>query len=146
MRKLVTVLALLALAPFAFAACGGDDDDEEEPTTTTPTEEPTGGGGGGGGEPSTVAVTADPDGALAYEESSLEAPPGEITLELTNDASLGHDVCVESPDGEDLGCSDVVSGDSSSVTVDAAEPGDYTFYCSVDAHREAGMEGPLTVG
>jgi plastocyanin len=92
-----------------------------------------------------VSVTADPGGSLAYEEDSLEAAAGELTVELTNDASLGHDVCIESPDGEDLGCSDVVTGDSSSVTADVSEPGEYTFYCSVDAHREAGMEGPLTV-
>jgi plastocyanin len=145
MRKLATVLALLALVPFAFAACGGDDDDGEEPATTTPTEEPTdGGAAAGGGAGGTVTVEADPGGQLAFVQDSLEAPAGEVTFEFTNDASTPHDFVIEDPDGNEVARTDVITGESTTTSA-SLEPGEYTFFCSVSGHREAGMEGPLTV-
>ena len=38
-----------------------------------------------------------------------------------------------------------VTGGSADVTVDL-KAGKYEFYCPVDGHRQAGMEGTLTVG
>jgi uncharacterized cupredoxin-like copper-binding protein len=52
-------------------------------------------------------------------------------------------VRVEGPDGE-VGGTDTISGDTTSATITLAAT-DYTFYCSVGGHREAGMEGDLTV-
>lgn len=141
-RKLLITLAVVAIVPFAFAACG--DDDEEETTDAATTEEATtteAGGGGGGG--STVSITADPGGALAFEENSVDATAGSVTIELTNESSTPHDVKVEGPEG-DLGGTEIVDGGTASATVDL-EPGEYTFYCSVPGHREAGMEGTLNV-
>ena len=141
--KLLTLLAVLALAMFGLAACGGDDEEEPATTDAATTEDTatTGGSTGGGG--STISFTADPSGGLAYQEDSVEASAGTVTLELTNDASIPHDVQVEGPDG-DLGGTETVSGDSTSAEVEL-EPGEYTFYCSVPGHRESGMEGDLTV-
>jgi plastocyanin len=139
MRKCVLLVALAVLAPAALAACGGDDNE------TTPTTGQAGGGGGGGGGGQTLQLTADPNGGLAYQEKSLTAKTGQATIDLDNPAQIDHDVCVESPNGDDLGCSDVIAASKTTLSVDLSEPGAYTFYCSVDQHREAGMEGTLTV-
>jgi plastocyanin len=139
--KLAILLALLAVVPFALAACGDDDDDDEAATEAAPTETTDTGGATGGG--STVSFTADPGGALAFEEDSATASAGTVTLELTNDSSLPHDVQIESG-GEDLGGTEEVTGGVVTAEVEL-EPGEYTFYCSVPGHREGGMEGTLTV-
>ena len=141
MKKLVLLFALLALVPFSLAACGGDDETTSSSTAeeTTSTEADTGGDTGG----ETVAVSAAADGSLAYDQTELSAAAGSATFEFDNPASIGHDFCLES-DGSEVGCTDVVSGDSSTLDADL-EAGEYTYYCSVDGHRDAGMEGTLTV-
>ena len=143
MRKLALLVAVGLLASLALAACGGgDDNDTTAETSTTQTTTQAGGGGGGGG--GTVSLSADPSGALAYQETSLTAKAGNDTIDFDNPAPLDHDVCVEDSSGKQLGCSDVVTDDKSSLTLNL-KSGSYTYYCSVDEHRAGGMEGTLTV-
>jgi plastocyanin len=140
MRKLAVPLALLLLLPFALAACGGDD----EASSPTSTSSETSGGGSPGGAGETVAVSAAADGSFAFDQTSLKAAAGSATFEFANPASLGHDFCLEQ-DGSEVGCTDVISG-GDTATLDAdLESGEYTYYCSVDGHRDGGMEGTLTV-
>ena len=137
MRRLAVLIALGALFPLALAACGSSSSSSSSPSTTTAA-----GGGGGGGE--TVKVSA-VSGQFAFKPSSLQAKAGSDTFAFTNpDASIGHDFCVKNSNGSELGCTDIVTGSSANVTVDL-QPGKYTYYCSVDGHADAGMEGTLTV-
>jgi len=138
MKKLALLLALLAMAAIGVTACGGDDDDDGE-TTEAATETTTTSGGG-----ASVSLTANPDGELAYEESTLSAPAGTVTIEFDNPASIGHDVVVEDQNANEITRTDVITGDTATA-VGEFKAGDYTYYCSVDAHRDAGMEGTLTV-
>jgi plastocyanin len=132
-RALPLVLVLAALV-LALSACGGGSSS----SSTTPAT--TGGGGGGGG--STVKISADPSGALKYEQTDVSATAGSITIDFTNMSSLPHDVTIEGNGAS--GATDQITDSTTSTTVDL-EPGTYTFFCSVDGHRAAGMEGTLTV-
>ena len=150
-RKLIIALAALALAAFGLTACGGDDEEEattdaatsETTTEQTTTDETTGGGGGGGG--GTIEPVADPGGALEYQTGTLDVQANGVTIEFDNPSSVPHDVNIETPDGETIGGTDVITDDSTTTTVDVTEPGEYTYYCSVANHRAAGMEETLIV-
>jgi uncharacterized cupredoxin-like copper-binding protein len=151
MKKVAAFLAL-ALASVALVACGGDDDNG---TTTTATSggatngAPAGGAAAGGGKAAaggeTIKLEADPDGQLAFTTDTLSAKAGNVTIAFDNPASITHDVAVEDPGGNDLGVSDLIAQSSTTLVLKNLKPGSYTFYCTVPGHKEAGMEGTLTV-
>ncbi len=92
-------------------------------------------------ESETVAVT---EGEMFIELSEDSFNAGTYTFEVTNTGSMRHDFVVEQ-NGEDVASTDVLQpGESTTLEVDLA-PGEYVFYCSVGAHRAAGMEVPVTV-
>jgi plastocyanin len=134
-RRALPLLLVLAASVLALSACGGGS----ESSSTTPAATSGGGGGGGG---STVQISADPSGALKFEQTDVSAKAGTITIDFTNMSSLPHDVRIEGNGAS--GGTDEITNSSTSATVDL-EPGTYTFFCSVDGHRAAGMEGTLTV-
>jgi plastocyanin len=111
-------------------------------TSTSPSTTTTGGAAGGG---STVKISADPSGQLAFQQSSVTASkPGAVTIDFTNQSPVGHDVHVADSSGKDLGGTQVITGSSTSATVNL-KAGKYTFFCSVPGHEAAGMKGTLTV-
>ncbi len=142
MKKFLALSTAFAALALALAACGGGSSSSTAPGTTAPAAG--GGGGGGGGGGATVSVSADPSGALKFEQATLQASAGKDTFDFTNDSPVEHDFCIESSSGAQLGCSDPVTGGSSTLTA-TLQPGTYTFYCSIDGHRQAGMEGKLIV-
>jgi plastocyanin len=81
---------------------------------------------------------------IAYDTTKLSSKPGKVTIDFNNPSSLPHNVAIESESGEQLGESETIAKGESSVSANLA-PGTYHFYCTVPGHREAGMEGTLTV-
>jgi uncharacterized cupredoxin-like copper-binding protein len=147
MRALSLILLIGALA-IPVAGCGDDDDDgggggsgSGGGASTQPSD--TGGGGGGGGGAETLRIAADPGGALKFDKSSLTAKAGKVTIVMDNPSNLPHAVEIEG-NGVEVEGETVEKGGVSKASADL-KAGDYEFYCPVDGHKEAGMEGTLTV-
>jgi plastocyanin len=93
----------------------------------------------------TLKLTSPSDGSLTFDPSKLSAKAGQVTIDYTNPSPVGHSVAIEDSSGKELAAGDIVQGGgTSTVTADVAK-GSYTYFCTVPGHREAGMEGTLTV-
>jgi plastocyanin len=136
MRKFATPLSALALVLVTWG-CGGGEGTTDSNATPAPTATTQSGAG------STLELAADPGGSLAYVPTQLTAKSGSVTIDFANETQVPHDVVVEQDD-EDLGATDEITASTTELTVELAAGG-YTFYCSVPGHRQAGMEGTLTV-
>ena len=91
----------------------------------------------------TLKLAANPAGQLAYDTKQLSAKAGKVTIDMSNSSPIEHDVAI-AQGSTVLGQTPVFTGGSKSVTL-TLKPGTYTFYCTVPGHRQAGMEGTLTV-
>jgi plastocyanin len=80
--------------------------------------------------------------ALTYIEAPTTAKAGQVAVALENSAGLIHNVTFVGING-DKPVVEVAKGtEVGRVTL---QPGTVTYYCNIPGHREAGMEGTLTV-
>jgi plastocyanin len=96
-----------------------------------------------GGSSSRLALAANPGGQLSYDTKQLSAKAGTVTITLTNMAPVEHNAAI-AQGSTVLGSTPTFTGGQKSFTL-SLKPGTYTFFCSVPGHRQAGMEGTLSV-
>jgi mono/diheme cytochrome c family protein len=87
-----------------------------------------------------ISIPADPGGQLAFTDSKATGTAGPVTIEMPNKSGTDHDIVIDG-----LGKGKVVSNATSSFKATLAAGKTYTYYCSVPGHRQAGMQGTLTV-
>ena len=80
-------------------------------------------------------------GRFVIEPALLEAPAGNLELHVTNvDPDLVHDLVVYGK-----GTRRLAPGESQTVEIPAAVPGQYRMWCDVPGHANAGQVGTLVV-
>jgi plastocyanin len=141
----------LAIGLLVFAGCGSSSSSsssaasapattatETSPaTTSTPATAPA-------TASSNVSLEANPEGQLKYNTTTLTAKAGKVSIAFANMSPVGHNVTVASSSGAVVGATPTFEGGSKTLSLNL-KPGTYKFYCSVPGHRQAGMEGTLTV-
>jgi plastocyanin len=144
--KSLVVLGALFIAIPAVAGCGSDDKKSNASTTaTTSTGQTTTApsGASGAGAVQTLELSADPNDALKFDKTRLSAKPGKVTIKMDNPSSLPHAVSIlgngVAVDGKTVNKGGV---STASATLQA---GRYDFFCPVDGHKQAGMNGRLIV-
>ena len=141
------VIALFIVAvgtTMAFAIVKSQDEQKsrneklakEEGTTTTTAS---------GGPTTDLAVSSPADGALVYQPNGLQAQPGNVSITYDNPSQVPHSIAVATANGNVLGQVQPFTNGKQSVDLTSLAPGKYVFYCTVPGHREAGMQGDLTV-
>lgn len=98
------------------------------------------GGGGGGGSSAPAESSAEVTLAdFSIDPDTLAVTSG-ATISLVNNGAVQHDLVVDTQASPML----EPGGEAVMELTDVA-PGVYDMYCSVPGHREAGMEGTITV-
>jgi plastocyanin len=149
MSKLPILATSAAALALAVAACGGSSNSNNSsatssapsPSSSSPatTSAPAAAGG-------TLTQAADPSGQLKFVKPSLTARAGKVTIQFTNSSSLPHNLTIQQgTSGAIVGATPIFSGGGTKALTITLKPGTYTFFCSVDGHRAAGMHGTLTV-
>lgn len=119
---LVAVAALVVMA-----GCGGGS------TSSTPSTAPASG--------SSVAVT-ESEFSITLPSNTMKV--GSYTFTVTNKGQFAHNLTIDGPGVKDKATPTLSPGSSGDVTVNL-QKGTYEFYCSVDSHKDKGMDDKVQV-
>jgi plastocyanin len=114
-----------------------------EQTTTSPAAGTTTTTGAAQGGEQTVKVSSPEDGALVFEPNKLTAKAGTVTIDYDNPSPVDHSVAIEA--GSETLDESEIAADATLTAAADLDPGKFVYYCTVPGHREAGMEGTLTI-
>jgi plastocyanin len=141
-RRVAGVSAIVA-ASLLVVACGGGGSSSSTSAAAPTTPAATPASPGATSSPSNLSLAAK-DNQLLFTTNKLTAGSGKVTIAFTNNSSLQHNFTLVNSANTVLGKTPTFAGGSKSFST-TLKPGTYTYYCSVPGHRQAGMQGTLTV-
>jgi plastocyanin len=144
MAGVIALFVAVVGTTMAFAIVKSNDEQKsrdeklaaEEGTTTTTAAS---------GPVTDLSTSSPADGGLVYQPNGLTAKPGNVAITYDNPSQVPHSIAVATANGNVLGQVQPFTNGKQTVTLSNLAPGKYVFYCTVPGHRQAGMQGNLTV-
>jgi plastocyanin len=133
-RLVMVTSFVLVVLTMSMAVVTGGEAGKETPAAAAAAPPATG---------KTFTIAADPSGALRFDKTRAAVQTGRVTVNFTNDSDVQHNVTI-AEGSKTLGATKTIVKSTDTLSISLA-PGDYTFFCSVPGHRQAGMQGTLTV-
>ncbi|MEP7036375.1 MAG: plastocyanin/azurin family copper-binding protein [Actinomycetota bacterium] len=128
-----------AVVALLLGACGGTTTGSTTATTspaaaaTTSSAAPVG----------TSVGVIESEFSITLDATSFTA--GTYTFTVKNKGSFAHNLTIEGPGVDKVATPTLPGGQSGSVTV-SLQKGSYELWCSVDSHKDKGMDMKITVG
>lgn len=134
---------LTLIAPVLLAAAIGGCGSSSSSTSSTASSSST----------ASAAVAPAGAGGLTLSESEFKIVPsnpkvakaGAITITVKNTGAVTHALTVQTPTGP-VSTGSIAPGKTTTLKVNIAKAGKYTFFCPIPGHEQAGMKGTLVVG
>jgi uncharacterized cupredoxin-like copper-binding protein len=145
--KLTTVLvpaAMAVVAAVTMSSCSSSGKAKSSTTSSsgqTPVTSSAASTSAATGTGTSVTVT-ESEFSIGMASKTLTA--GTYTFKVTNNGSFSHNLTVDGPGVEDKASSTLSPGEDGEVTV-TLQKGTYEFYCSVDSHKDKGMDVKVQV-
>jgi plastocyanin len=90
----------------------------------------------------TVVTVSETEFSITLSQTTFS--PGVYTFQVTDDGSFSHNLHIAGPGVDGVATDNLGIGQTASVTVEL-EAGTYELWCSIDSHRDKGMDVTITV-
>jgi uncharacterized cupredoxin-like copper-binding protein len=127
---------ILIAAAVTLAGCGSGN---SNPATTTV---PSTSAGTTAAAPGTAMTVTESEFTITLPSKTL--PAGTYTFNVTNNGKFAHNLTVDGAGVQDKATSTLALGSTGDLTV-TLQKGSYEFYCSVDNHKQMGMDVTVQV-
>lgn len=128
-------LAVMAVAALLLSGCGGGDSSSSggsSPSETTSSSAPQG----------TPVTAVEKEFSITLSPSTFS--PGTYTFNVENQGSFAHNLTINGPGVDTQATPTIEGGQTGELTV-TLQKGSYELWCSVDSHKEQGMDITIDV-
>lgn len=132
-------IAVVTAVAIASAGCGGSGSGGSAPPSSSSSSSLSSSSAASG----TPLKVVEEDYSITPSKSSL--PPGAYTFQINNEGKTAHNLTVAGPGVSAAASPEIAPGQSGQLTVTLMK-GSYELWCSIDGHKDLGMDIHLAVG